>query len=221
MKVKICGIPTVAVAERVCALRPDAIGIYVDAEMGANSTNIDTAKKIVSIAKKFSIETFLLTCLQDAESIAELCLKIRNTHVQLATRKLEIPIEEVKKLKTILPKVQLVKVIGVTGDESKALAKKYDNSFAIDQLLLDSKVGDLPGGTGVTHDWNVSRQIVLESNKPVWLAGGIKLQTVTKAIATVNPYGVDVETGMQNPDGSKNYTTMQEFIEIVRHYKKQ
>jgi len=216
MKVKICGMPTLDVAEKVCALHPDAIGIYIDQEMGANFTDLDTAKDIVALANKASIETFFLTCLLDASAIEEICNFLGNSHIQLATKTTEISLEEVVALKKKLPTVQLVKVIGVTGEESKLLAKKYEASPAIDQLLLDSKVGNLPGGTGVTHDWNISKGIIAASKKPVWLAGGIRLHTVQSAIDLVNPYGVDVETGVQNPDKSKNYEVIKEFISLVQ-----
>lgn len=217
MEVKICGIPTLDVAEKVCALNPDAIGIYIDQEMGANFTDIETAKKIIALANNASIETFFLTCLLDAQSIIDICTQIGNSHVQLATKKTEISVEEVEKLKATLPTVQTVKVIGVTGDESKALARHYEDSPAIDQLLLDSKVGNLPGGTGVTHDWDISKEIVLLSSKPTWLAGGIRLHTVQSAIEKVHPYGIDVETGVQNPDRSKNYETIKAFISLVHN----
>lgn len=134
MKVKICGIPTIEIAEKVCALKPDAIGIYIDPEMGANFTDIETAKKIIDLANKSSIETFFLTCLLDAHSISDICKQIGNSHVQLATKKTEIAIKEVEKLKATLPTVQMVKVIGVIGEESKALAKQYETSSAIDHF---------------------------------------------------------------------------------------
>jgi phosphoribosylanthranilate isomerase len=114
-----------------------------------------------------------------------------------------------------MPLLQIVKVISVTGEESKAIAHTYEASFAVDQLLLDSKIGKQRGGTGVVHDWNVSKRIILNGKKPVWLAGGIKLHNLKEAITSVKPYGIDVETGVQNSDGSKNYDTIKQFITLI------
>ena len=86
---------------------------------------------------------------------------------------------------------------------------------------MDSRSGDARGGTGKTHDWNVSKQIVQTITKPVWLAGGIRLHNVEEAMATVSPYGIDVETGVQNPDGTKNYEAIESFIKLVQKFPRQ
>ncbi|HEX6461826.1 MAG TPA: hypothetical protein VFZ58_00950 [Candidatus Saccharimonadales bacterium] len=86
-------------------------------------------------------------------------------------------------------------------------------------MLLDSSAGTVArGGTGKTHDWDISRHIVEQCLKPVWLAGGIRLHNVENAIRSVKPFGIDVETGVQLPDGSKNYLAIQDFLTVVRHF---
>ena len=94
----------------------------------------------------------------------------------------------------------------------------YEKCNYVDELLLDSRTGNKTGGTGIVHEWNISRRIVRQSRKPVWLAGGLKISNLKEAIRTVKPYGVDVETGVQNPDGSKNYYSINEFISIAKSF---
>lgn len=71
----------------------------------------------------------------------------------------------------------------------------------VDELLLDSGNPTLAvkelGGTGRTHDWTLSARIVRESPVPVWLAGGLRAENATAAIAAVRPYGLDVCSGVR------------------------
>jgi phosphoribosylanthranilate isomerase len=72
-----------------------------------------------------------------------------------------------------------------------------------DFLLLDTKVAGLPGvgATGLTHDWQISRQIVslVSGQAHVILAGGLTPENVEEAINTTNPWGVDSNTGTNIP----------------------
>lgn len=171
MKSKICGMPSIEIAKQVIALKPDAIGLYcwLEKEKGANFITIEVARQIAALAAEQSIETFYLTYGLTVEEVVRDCSAIGNTHVQLLG---DIPTSELVKLKTMLPALQTVKVIGVTGPESVEEALAYAHSDAVDQILLDSRSGAVRGGTGKTHDWSVSRQIAEASPKPVWLAGG-------------------------------------------------
>jgi phosphoribosylanthranilate isomerase len=98
-----------------------------------------------------------------------------------------------------VPRTKLVQVIHVRSDadvrEALAIAP------LVDELLLDSgnpnaAVREL-GGTGRTHDWRLSRQIVEQAGKPVWLAGGLRAENVREAIAAVQPHGLDICSGVR------------------------
>ena len=71
------------------------------------------------------------------------------------------------------------------------------------------------GATGITHDWSVSSRIVEMVRKPVWLAGGLSLANVQQAIDRVRPYGIDVETGVQAPDGSKDFDHIAHLVQFA------
>ncbi|MEZ4548641.1 MAG: hypothetical protein R3B51_13410 [Thermodesulfobacteriota bacterium] len=70
---------------------------------------------------------------------------------------------------------------------------------------LDTAAGGKIGGTGVTHDWSVSAEIVESSRVPVILAGGSTLETVAAAIEQVKPHGVDATRASEHGDGSKDF----------------
>jgi phosphoribosylanthranilate isomerase len=109
--------------------------------------------------------------------------------------------------------VKLMKAIAVGGQESLAAAQAF---YPVsDYLLLDTKVGDMPGvgATGRTHDWDISAQIVSESPIPVILAGGLTPENVSEAIHRVRPEGVDSNTGTNLPGDpiTKDMVKVEEF----------
>lgn len=79
-------------------------------------------------------------------------------------------------------------------------------------LLLDSHSKGKRGGSGKSFDWSLSRSI----EKPVWLAGGLNADNVTRAIQTVRPYAVDVSSGVESEPGIKDPTRLKAFVKAVR-----
>jgi phosphoribosylanthranilate isomerase len=75
------------------------------------------------------------------------------------------------------------------------------DGFARDSLLLDSGRPQAPitelGGTGRVHDWSLSRKIVAEASRPVFLAGGIRPENAAEAYRQVRPFGIDLCTGVR------------------------
>jgi phosphoribosylanthranilate isomerase len=82
------------------------------------------------------------------------------------------------------------------------LAVRLSNS--VDALLLDSGNPNLEikelGGTGRVHNWNLSRQIRDNAKCPIILAGGLKPENVRQAIDVVQPYAIDVCSGVRTND---------------------
>lgn len=221
MKSKICGIPSIEVAKHVLFTHPDAIGIYcwTNPEKGLNFTDKETARQIAQLATGSSVDSFYLMYEDEpitAQKAYEDCSFIGNTHIQVVG---DMSVEEMINLKRMLPKLQVVKRVGVVGLESIEEARLYDACEGVDQILLDSGAGAVArGGTGKTHDWSISRQIVEACQKPVWLAGGMRISNVEDAMSSVRPYGIDVETGMQLPDGTKDYAIIERFVATVRNF---
>lgn len=71
----------------------------------------------------------------------------------------------------------------------------------VDTILLDSGNQKLAikelGGTGRTHDWSISKRIVEAAKLPVYLAGGLKAENIAEAIRAVQPFGVDLCSGVR------------------------
>ena len=88
----------------------------------------------------------------------------------------------------------------------------------VDYLLLDSGNPNLAvkelGGTGRTHNWAISRRIVEQAPVPVFLAGGLKAANVQTAIQEVQPYGLDLCSGVRS-DGRLDPRKLEAFFTAV------
>jgi phosphoribosylanthranilate isomerase len=138
----------------------------------------------------------LLTARQDAASIIAQHAMCQTTTIQLVDR---VPQAELRLLKAALPDVQLVQVIHVLDDGAVAEAQALVT--LVDALLLDSGNPSLAvkelGGTGRTHDWRLSRRIRDQVGCPVYLAGGLTPANVGAAIEAVQPFGLDLCSGVR------------------------
>ncbi len=76
----------------------------------------------------------------------------------------------------------------------------------VDAIILDTYDPETGrgGATGKTHDWDLSRAIVEAVAAPVILAGGLTPANVAEAVRRVRPWGVDVHTGVEEPDGTRS-----------------
>lgn len=85
-----------------------------------------------------------------------------------------------------------------------------------EMILLDKYQKDVPGGTGKTFDWAMAAEIVETVKQRVVLAGGLNTENVREAIAQVNPFGVDISSGVEASHGIKDPDKMKAFIRAVK-----
>ena len=116
-----------------------------------------------------------------------------------------------------MPGVAIVQVIHVNGMES--VEEAISVTPHVDALLLDSGNQSLAtkvlGGTGQTHDWHVSAEIRRSVRAPVFLAGGLRASNVRDAIRQVDPWGLDVCSGVRT-DGRLDRAKLDAFIRECR-----
>jgi phosphoribosylanthranilate isomerase len=134
--------------------------------------------------------------LQDSTSIIDQQRRLGVNTIQICDRLTDGTYQD---LREALPGVSLVQVVHVTGPEA------VDEAIAVapyvDAVLLDSGNQSLAvkelGGTGRTHDWSLSRRIRESIEVPLFLAGGLNPSNVAAAIREVQPFGVDVCSGLR------------------------
>ena len=160
------------------------------------------------------IGSFLLTSQQDMASIIAQQRRCGTNCVQLCDRLTSGSLQE---LKAALPGVSIVQVIHVTGPES--VEEAITISSGVDAILLDSGNQSLAvkelGGTGRRHDWNLSRSIREQVQVPIFLAGGLRAENVGEAIHAVEPFGLDLCSGVRT-DGKLDRKKVTRFFAAVK-----
>lgn len=193
--VKICCISSVEEAEMAIRHGASALGLVGHMPSGPG---IITDEEIVAIRQTVpaSIATFLLTSETDAQGIINHHLRVGTSTVQIVDALTAGTYAEIRRA---LGNVKLVQVIHVTGEES--LEESLRIAPEVDFLLLDSGNPNLAvkelGGTGRTHNWSISRRIVETAGVPVFLAGGLRPDNVQAAVEAVQPYGLDLCSGVR------------------------
>jgi phosphoribosylanthranilate isomerase len=94
-----------------------------------------------------------------------------------------------------------------------AVLEKYERDY----VLIDANVQNSYGGSGVVSNWDLARQA--KKYAPLFLAGGLTCENIDLAISSVQPYAVDVASGVESSPGKKDYHKMEEFIRKVKRNK--
>lgn len=212
-KIKICCISSHEEARLAIRHGADALGLVGRMPSGPGPI---ADELIASIAKTIHppVASFLLTSEQTAKDIIAHVNRVHTNTVQIVDELAEGSYDEIREA---LPHLKIVQVIHVTGEESIGQALQVHKH--VDAVLLDSgnpkaAVKTL-GGTGNTHNWNISRDLVKEVNVPVFLAGGLHAGNVQEAIKRVSPYGVDICSGVRT-NGKLDIQKLNAFISAVK-----
>ena len=148
----------------------------------------------------------------NAEEAISLCKKMNSHIIQLHG---SIEVNELKKIKSISPNISIIKSLVINGNNEEKLKIELKHlELYVDAFITDTydPVTKASGATGKTHDWEISKEFVKISSKPVILAGGLNPGNVYDAIKKVNPSGVDVHTGVENSSGRKDKFLVDKFI---------
>lgn len=217
-KIKICGIRNLDDAEKAQRLGADAIGLLVGQKHASpDFISPEAARSIVERQPPF-ISTVLVTHFDSAESIGELLKVVGPSTLQLHGN--SVP-EDAVALRDRFPHLKIYKALHANANAQLARQVQLWGAY-VDAILLDTyaQATDQVGGTGTTHDWTISANIVRTSLKPVILAGGLTATNVSKAIAAVHPYAVDVNSGTKNAQGFKDENKIRDFIAAVHRSTK-
>lgn len=184
VKVKICCISSIEEARLAVAYGAAAIGLVGRMPSGPG---IITDELIHAIAKTVPppTHTFLLTSETTTDNIIEHHKKVNTTTIQIVDA---LSGREYHKIREAIPNVQLVQVIHVLDVGS--IKEAIEISEFVDAILLDSGNPNLPtkvlGGTGKTHNWDLSKKIREKISLPIFLAGGINKDNIKRLLSMFN-----------------------------------
>jgi len=212
IRIKICCISSITEALTAISFGASALGLVGKMPSGQGVITDDLINKIAKSVPP-PIATFLLTSEISSGGIIAHHKKVNTNTIQIVD---ELKLGSFRDIRERLPNVKIVQVIHILDEKSIDQALKI--SEKVDALLLDSGNPNLAvkelGGTGRTHNWLLSRKIVEQSKVPVFLAGGLHSGNVREAIDIVQPFGVDVCSGVRK-DEKLDQKKLEEFFRAV------
>jgi len=200
VKVKICGITRVEDAQAAIVAGGDAIGLNFY-QMSPRFVSREAAKAIVAAVGQRALVVGVLVD-TDADEILKLKSDVGFRCVQLHGA------EPPATVARFLP--HAYKALRVRGPEALEESRRYPGRH----ILLDAYVPGQAGGTGATFDWKLAAEIARE--RDVTLAGGLTPENVADAIRAVNPFCVDVASGVESAPGIKDHARMELFVRQAR-----
>ena len=215
MRIKICGIRNESDLAAALSASPDAIGFLVgQVHPSPDFILACTARRLARSLPPF-VQPWLVTHLSKPEEILDLAKAAAIFNIQLHG---ESTPEEVATIRDKLPPCAKL-VRAVHPDHQDSFFEYADFVPLIDAFLIDTinpKTGQV-GGTGLTGNWIRAARFVQESPIPVILAGGLTPVNVARAIERVNPYAVDVNTGVKTPaDRTESAALCRAFVKAAR-----
>jgi phosphoribosylanthranilate isomerase len=212
-RVKICCICSLEEAWTAINHEASALGLVSEMPSGPGVIPESLITNIAGRIPPF-VSSVLLTSKRAPSEIIEQHRRCGTNAIQICD---DLDPDGLDEVGSALPGIDLIKVIHVHGEGSIEEAEAV--SLHVDGILLDSgsKGGSVVelGGTGRTHNWEISRRIVEAVDVPVILAGGLNPENVAEAIKLVKPYAVDVCSGVRT-GGSLDPDKLQSFMTRVR-----
>jgi phosphoribosylanthranilate isomerase len=211
-RVKICCISSNEEASMAIRYGASALGLVGEMPSGPGVIN-DTLIKEIAQNTPPSVSTFLLTSETDSNKIINHQRRVNTNTIQVVD---ELKKGSYEQIRESLPSIKLVQVIHVIDE--KSVEEAINISKYVDAILLDSgnpnlKVKEL-GGTGRVHNWELSKTIREEIAIPLFLAGGLNKTNVREAIEYVQPFGIDLCSGVRT-NGHLDALKLRDFFKAV------
>ena len=212
-RIKICCMATLQEVQLAIRAGADAVGFVGPMPSSSHSLGDPAIAELAALVPP-PIATFLLTAEVTAAGIARHVERTHPSTVQIVS---QIATAEAAKLAQLLPATRRVQVVHVENEGVLDLIggyAPYVHAYLLDSGRPNLAVPEL-GGTGRTHDWQISAEFVRRSPLPVFLAGGLAPANVREAIRRVKPFGVDLCSGVRT-EGRLDASKLGAFIEAVR-----
>ncbi len=223
MWIKICGTTNVDDALLAVASGADAVGFVF-----APSSRQVMAQQVAEITPRLpaEIEKIGVFTTQDAKEILGAVTLAGLTGVQLHGDFNPTLIAALKD--GTRGRLRVLQVVSFAREGGSEAERQFEvtlrNVFVdgkVDAVLLDTAKSGISGGTGLTFNWPRAAEIIRrvwprESHCRLIVAGGLRPENVTAAIAQLHPWGVDVVSGVEASPGAKDSARVRDFIDAAR-----
>jgi phosphoribosylanthranilate isomerase len=201
-RAKICGITREDDLTAAVEAGADALGFTAAVTVDTpREVSVERAAELVASVPPF-VTTVLVTMPETVEAAADAVRVVGADAVQVHGT---LGPDELRALRRQTA-TKVVAAVDATDDDIEAYAG------AADALLVDSVDEQGAGGTGETHDWERTATLVADLDVPVVLAGGLTPENVAAAVETVDPFAVDVASGVEREGGVKDHAAIRQFV---------
>jgi phosphoribosylanthranilate isomerase len=212
VEVKICGNTRKEDVEHAIHSGANAIGFIVGFPSTPRNLDLDQAYRLLKDIPT-SIDSVVVTNEYNRNLMLRIAEKLPITTIQLIGNT-----QYSQEIREIFPDIHLIKVVYAEPERLIQSALNFSKDY--DTILIDTKTKDIPGGTGLTHNWSLSRKAVTTIHPtPVILAGGLTPQNVEDAVRIVQPHSVDVSSGVESTPGIKDHSKVETFIKRAKGVK--
>ena len=212
VEVKICGNTRKEDVEHAIHSGANAIGFIVGFPSTPRNLDLDQAYRLLKDIPT-SIDSVVVTNEYNRNLMLRIAEKLPITTIQLIGNT-----QYSQEIREIFPDIHLIKVVYAEPERLIQSALNFSKDY--DTILIDTKTKDIPGGTGLTHNWSLSRKAVtIIHPTPVILAGGLTPQNVEDAVRIVQPHSVDVSSGVESTPGIKDHSKVETFIKLAKGVK--
>ncbi|ELY95747.1 phosphoribosylanthranilate isomerase [Natrialba hulunbeirensis JCM 10989] len=205
-RVKICGLTNEDDLQTAVDAGASAVGVICDVPVDSpREVSVQQARDLLASVPPF-VTSVLVTMPETPAAAAELAASVEPDALQIHGG-LEAAALESVRAQIDAELIYAVDSQAVSAGNAAAVTE------AVDALLVDSTDEDGGGGTGETHDWERTRDLVAALETPVILAGGLTPENVAEAVQTVEPFAVDVASGVEATGGVKDTDAVRSFVE--------
>ena len=210
MRVKICGLMRSKDVGASLDSGADALGFIVASPASRRNLPFEEARKLMKAVPMFATKV-AVTSANDRQSVLKICSKLRPDALQLHHHRPEL----VRLVRRKHPETKLILATAIR-DRSSLRHARWASGYS-DAVLADSPSLSGMGGTGRTHDWNLTAALRDRIHPhPLILAGGLTPSNVRTAIRKVRPFAVDVSSGVEKTVGVKDPKKIRVFIERAK-----
>ena len=208
MIIKICGIQN---EDTLICCEKNNVNFFgmIFYQKSPRNISMKNASDLQKISKNLNINGVGVFVNKNINELEEIIKSIKLRFVQLHGSENETYIKNIKKTG-----VKIIKSISISNINDLDKIYKYHN---VDYFLFDYKPlkSELPGGNAKTFDWNILKK--LKTEKPWFLSGGVNANNIKQIIEDVNPFGVDLSSGVEKELGIKDNHIINNFIEKLKN----
>ena len=208
MIIKICGIQN---KSTLLCCEKNNVNFFgmIFHQKSPRNISIENASFLQKISENLNINGVGVFVNKNISELEEIINSLKLKYIQLHGSEDETYIKKIKR-----NGVKVIKSISVSKRDDLSKINKYQS---VDYFLFDYKPlkGELPGGNAKSFDWSLLNN--LKITKPWFLSGGINIDNIQEINNDINPYGIDLSSGVEKELGIKDNRIINSFIEKLKN----